>query len=74
MARHHVHGGDHEAALRLLDAVTTLDPLHHEAWMLTASIARRAGDAELAERADIEAAATSAQGPGPFAVKGVAEG
>jgi len=74
MARHHLHAGELDEAMRLLVAVTTLDPLHHEAWVLTAALARKAGDAELAERAEIEAAATSGKAPVPFAIKGVAEG
>ncbi|MGI5863848.1 MAG: hypothetical protein ACOX6T_17580 [Myxococcales bacterium] len=74
MARHHAHAGELEEAMRLLAAVTTLDPLHREAWALTSALARKAGDAELAERADIEAAATSGKAPVPFAIKGVAEG
>lgn len=57
MARHHMHTGDHAAAMKLLDALTTLAPASQEAWAYKANVARALGDLSAASRADIEAAA-----------------
>jgi DNA-binding SARP family transcriptional activator len=51
MARFYAHCGDHAAALRLLEAITTLEPTHREAWETTLETARAAGDSARAEAA-----------------------
>jgi tetratricopeptide (TPR) repeat protein len=57
MARHLAAGGDARGALRILDAVTTLHPSHRAAWERKSAVARALGEAELAARCELEAAA-----------------
>jgi tetratricopeptide (TPR) repeat protein len=54
MARYHASQGQYQEALKLLDAVTTLDPAAREAWVALAEVARAAGNEEMAKRADLE--------------------
>lgn len=70
MARYCASSGDTARALRLLESLVSLDPLHHGAWELLAEVAGAEGMTELAERAGVEAAATLDQGPGSMASAG----
>jgi tetratricopeptide (TPR) repeat protein len=60
MARHLAHAGQHEAALRLLDAVTLLSPASRDAWLQKAALARGLGGDALAASCEAEAAAIAA--------------
>jgi tetratricopeptide (TPR) repeat protein len=66
MARYHHHTGDNRAALKLLDAVTTLAPACRQAWAYKAVVARSAGDFQSASEAEIEAAALEGHERVPF--------
>lgn len=57
MARWHFKAGAPQAAMRLLDALTTLAPASLPAWMLKAEVARAMGEFEIAKNADFEATA-----------------
>jgi tetratricopeptide (TPR) repeat protein len=72
-ARYLLATGNREAALKLIEAVTTLFPLSSDAWALRAKIALAMGDHEGAALAIAEAA-TLGEEPVPFAVPGRAEG
>jgi len=63
---------DFKAALKLLEAATTLEPGSREAWVALAAVARAAGEADLAAKADIEAAGLDGAQI-PFAVPGRAQ-
>ncbi len=75
MARFYAHCGDHAAALRLLEAITTLEPTHREAWETTLETARAAGDSARAEAAAQQLQAlASGDPPVVFSIPGTAEG
>lgn len=57
MARWHFHEGDHRSAMRLLEAITTLNPSSRAAWQWKARVARAMGDEATASNAEIEASA-----------------
>ena len=57
MGRHLSHVGQHEEAMRLLDAVTLLAPISRDAWLVRESVALAAGEPGLAARCAAEAAA-----------------
>lgn len=65
MARHLAATTDHARAMRILDAVTTLNPANREAWERKAAVARTMGDAPLAHLCEAEAAACPT-GSAPF--------
>ena len=70
MARH-LHGlGEHQRALKLVNAVTLLSPGEAEAWLLRAAICRALGDEQAAREADVEAAAVGEPAPVMFSVPG----
>jgi tetratricopeptide (TPR) repeat protein len=64
--------GQHERALKLVNAVTLLSPACGDAWSLRAVICRALGDEQAAREADVEAAAVAEPQPAPFAVPGAA--
>lgn len=62
--------GQHERALKLVNAVTLLSPGCADAWTLRGAICRSLGDEQAAREAEIEAAAVAGPAPPPFAVPG----
>lgn len=74
MARWHFHAGDHAAAMKLLEALTTLNPASRPAWLCRAQVARAMGDEATAARADIEASALEGYEALPFAFPPKARG
>lgn len=73
MARHHAHQGETASALRLLDAVTTLEPTCKAAWQLVLDIAKGAGDAPRAEAAAMQLQSLD-EAPALFSIPGTAQG
>lgn len=67
MARWHFHAGDHRSSMRLLEALTTLNPSFRLAWQWKARVARALGDNETATQADFESAALEGYEAMPFA-------
>lgn len=71
MARHLSATGDHDRALRILDAVTLLASVSQDAWHAKAGVARAAGREELAAECEAQAMAITRQdvpfGMGPAA-------
>lgn len=57
MVRWHFHEGDYGSAMRLLEALTTLNPSARAAWQWKARVARAMGDEATAANAEIEASA-----------------
>ena len=72
MVRYHLATGDLAEAAALVDAVTRLWPASEAAWTAKAAVARGAGDAEAATRAEVEAASLRTA-VAPFAVPGTAQ-
>jgi tetratricopeptide (TPR) repeat protein len=72
MARHLSARGDHDGAMRILDAVTLLASVSQDAWVAKAAVARASGDAELAAECEGRAMAITRAGVpygmGPSAV------
>lgn len=66
MARWHFHAGDHRSSMRLLEALTTLNPSFRLAWLWKSRVARALGDHETASKADFEAAALEGYEGMPF--------
>jgi tetratricopeptide (TPR) repeat protein len=74
MARHHAHRGDLAAALRLLDAVTTLEPTNKAAWQTALELARATGDTARGDAAASQLRALAGDAPTLFAIPGTAQG
>jgi tetratricopeptide (TPR) repeat protein len=70
MARHLAHAGEHEAALRIVDAVTLLAPASRDAWLQKAAFARAAGEDSVADECEAQAA-TLATTSVPFGIPAV---
>lgn len=72
MARHLSVTGEHDRAMRILDAVTLLACVSQDAWLAKAAVARAMGKPELATECEAQAAAIAEQdvpfGMGPAAV------
>lgn len=67
MARWHFHAGDHRSSMRLLEALTTLNPSLRLGWQWKARVARALGDDKTATEADFESAALEGYEAMPFA-------
>lgn len=67
MARHLSATGEHERAMRILDAVTLLACVSQDAWLAKASVARAMGKPELGAESEAQAAAIAEQDV-PFAM------
>ena len=74
MARHHAHRGEGPAALRLLEALTTLEPTNRVAWQMTLELARSAGDSARAEAAATQLEGLTPGQPALFGIPGKAQG
>lgn len=73
MARHLSAVGEHERAMKILDAVTLLASVSRDAWRAKAAVARAMGDEGLVTECETQAATIAEQevpyGMGPAAVR-----